>query len=272
MRARRFVLVVAAALGVAVLPTTSASAGGGWSTPERSAYVPAQVAVVKGTFWEGTTGEAIAGGPYIAYLLPANRWIQGHRVPESAIPVGEVMIDRMDGDGFLARVEFRVPDLPAGLYHIQYCTDPCTGYTVVGLGDLIGSESFAIGATVAEGRLLMLAHNLRSRIGEVTYRLRRQTAAQVRGVERELTAARGLQTIAEVRVRELTETLRTTQTALEAERSTVATAFVIASGLVLIVIALLVMFVATARRLRAARFDTELQSMAHGPTLVDSTS
>jgi hypothetical protein len=268
MRARRLVLVVAAALGgVAVLPT-SASAGGGWSTPGRSAYVPAQVAIVRGTFWEGSTGEAIADGPYVAYLLPANRWIQGHRVPEAAIPVGQVMITRMDGHGFLARVEFRVPDLPAGLYHIQYCNDPCTVY---GLGDLIGSGSFAIGATLAEGRLLMLANHLRSKIDELTYRLRQEAAAQVRGVERELAAARGLQTIAEVRVRELTETLRTTRRALEAERSTVATAFVIASGLVLIVIALLVMLLVTARRLRAARLDTELQSMTHVPTLVDST-
>jgi hypothetical protein len=269
MRARPFVLVVAVALfGVALLPS-SAGAGGGWSTPRRSAYVPAQVAIVRGTFWEGSTGEAIADGPYIAYLLPANRWIQGHRVPEAAIPLGQVMITRMDGHGFLARVAFRVPDLPTGLYHIQYCNDPCT---VNVLGDLIGSEPFAIGATLAEGRLLMLAHQLRSKITEVTYRLRQEAAAQVRGVERELTAARGLQTIAEVRGRELTETLRTTRRALEAERSTFATAFVVASGLVLIVIALLVMLLVTTRRLRAARLDAELRTLTHVPTFVDSTS
>jgi hypothetical protein len=269
MRARRFALVVAAALGWVALLPTSASAGGGWSTPGRSAYVPAQVAIVQGTFWEGSTGEAIADGPYIAYLLPANRWIQGHSVPEAAIPVGQVTITRMAGHGFLTRVEFRVPDLPADLYHIQYCNDPCTVY---GLGDLIGSESFAIGATLAEGRLLMLAHHLRSTIDEVTYRLRREAAAQVRRVERELTAARGLQTIAEVRIRELTETLRATRGALEAERSTVATAFVIASGLALVVIALLVILLVTTRRLRAARLDAELQTMTHVPTFVDSTS
>jgi hypothetical protein len=146
MRAHRLILVVAAALGGVALLPTFASAGGGWSTPARSAYVPAQVAIVQGTFWEGATGDAIADGPYIAYLLPANRWIQGRRVPEAAIPVGQVMITRTDGHGFIARVEFRVPDLPAGLYHIQYCNDPCTVY---GLGDLIGSESFAIGATLA---------------------------------------------------------------------------------------------------------------------------
>jgi hypothetical protein len=269
MRARRFVLVVAATLGGMALLPTSASAGGGWSTPGQSAYVPAQVAIVRGTFWEGSTGEAIADGPYIAYLLPANRWIQGHRVPEAAIPVGQVLINRMDGHGFLARIGFRVPDLPAGLYHIQYCNDPCT---VDALGDLIGSESFAIGATLAEGRLLMLAQHLRSRIDEVTYRLRQQAAAQVRGVERELTAARGFQTIAEVRVRDLTETLRTTRRALEAERSTVAWVFVTASGLVLIVIALLVMLLLTTRRLRAARLDAELQAVTQVPTFVDPTS
>ena len=269
MRARRFVVVFVAALGGVALLPTSASAGGGWSTPERSAYVPAQVASVSGTFWEGSTGEPIADGPYIAYLLPADRWIQGFRVPEAAISVGQVTITRLDGDGFLARVEFRVPDLPAGLYHIQYCNDPCTVY---GLGDLIGSESFAIGATLAEGRLLMLADHLRSRIDEITYRLRRQAAAQVRGVERELSAARGLQAIATVRGRELTETLRTTRSALEAERSTVSTAIVIASGLVIIVLALLVMLLVTRRRLRAALLDTELQAVTHAPTLVDSTS
>ncbi|MGH2640719.1 MAG: hypothetical protein ACRDGO_03360, partial [Actinomycetota bacterium] len=270
VRARRFVLVAAAALGGVALLPSPASAGGGWSTPGRSAYEPADVAIIQGSFGGGATAaESIADGPYVAYLLPANRWIHRGRLPKAAIPVGEVMITRTDLDGFLARVAFRVPDLPAGLYHIQYCNDPCTVYWI---DDLMGSESFAIGATLAEGRLLMLADHLRSRIDEVTYRLRRQAAAQVRGVERELSAALGLQAIAEVRGRELTETLRTTRTALEAERSTVATAFVIGSGLVLIAIALLVMLLATTRRLRAARLDAELQAMRHIPTSVDSTS
>lgn len=272
MRARRFVLVVAAALGGVALLPTSASAGGGWSTPERSAYVPAQVAIVQATIWEDSTGEAIGDGPFIAYLLPANRWIQGGRVPEAAIPVDQVMITRIVGHRFLARVEFEVPDLPAGPYHIQYCNDPCPGYTVSGLGDLIGSEPFAIGATLAERRLVMLAERLRSKIEGVTYRLRRQAAAQVRRVERELTAARGLQTVAEVRVRELTETLRTTRRALEAERSTVATAFVITGGLLLVAVALFVMLIVTRKRFRAAQLDAELQAVTHVPTFIDSTS
>jgi len=272
MRVRRLVLVLAAALGGMALVPTSASAGGGWSTPERSAYTPAQVAIVQATISESSTGEVSANGPFIAYLLPANRRIQGGRVPEAAIPVGQVMITRIDGRRFLARVEFRVPDLPAGLYFIQYCNDPCPGYTVSGLGDLIGSESFAIGATLAEGRLLMLAERLRSKIDEVTYRLRQQAATQVRGVERELTAARGLQTIAEVRLRELTETLRTTRRALVDERSTVTTAFVITGGLLLIAVALLVMLIVATKLFRATRLDAELLAVTPVPTFIDSTS
>jgi hypothetical protein len=85
MRVRPFVLVVAAAFWVLALLPTSASAGGGWSTPERSAYVPAQVAIVQATIWEDSTGKAIGDGPFIAYLLPAHRRIQGGKVPEAAI-------------------------------------------------------------------------------------------------------------------------------------------------------------------------------------------
>jgi hypothetical protein len=79
MRAHRFVLVVAVAVGGVALLPTSASAGGGWSTPERSAYVPAQVAIVQATISEGSTGEVSANGPFIAYLLPANRRIPGRQ-------------------------------------------------------------------------------------------------------------------------------------------------------------------------------------------------
>jgi hypothetical protein len=266
MRAPRFVLVVAAALGGVALLPASASAGGGWSTPGRPSYVPAEVAVVRGTFWAGATEGTISDGPYIAYLLPANRWIQGHTVPEAAIPVGEVMITPMAGHSFRARVAFPVPDLPAGLYHVQYCNDPCT---VEALGDLIGSESFAIGATRTEGRLLMLAQRLRSRIDEVTYRVRQEASAESREVTRELRTAEYRVGTAEVRVRELTETLGTTRKALEAERSTLATAFVIAGVLLIAVALLVVMLVVATKRLHAARLDAELQTMTRLQASVD---
>jgi hypothetical protein len=271
MRARRFALVMFVTLGVmgGLLATPASAGGASWISPKRSAYVPADVAVFEGRFWEGSNEVTIADGPYLAYLLPANRWFQGLRVPSAAIPIGELVVTRIGVDVFRARVEFRVPDVPTGLYRIDYCNDPCT---VRWLGDLAGSESFAIGATRTEGRLLIQAQDLRTRIREVAYRARQEAAREIRDLKRDLNAAASRESNARIRVRELAERLGTTRKTLEAERSTVATAFVIASGLMLIVIALLVMLLVTTKRLRGARLDAELHAMTHVPKFVDSTS
>jgi hypothetical protein len=267
MRARWFALVVVTLGAVGALLPSPVSAGGGWISPARSTYVPAQVAVAQGTFWDTPGEETIEDGPFMAYLLPASRWIDGREVQTAGIRVGEVAITRMHGRAFRVRVEFRVPDLPAGLYHIQFCNDPCTVHVI---GDLLGSEVFAIGATRTEGRLLLQAQRLRWRIDEVADRLRRETAAEVRAVTRQLWAAEDLRMAAEVRVRELSETLAGTRQALEAERSTAATAFVIAGCLLLLAIAVSVLLVVTMKRLRAARLDVELQAMTNAPAPADA--
>jgi hypothetical protein len=269
MRVRRSILVVAATLGGlgAVLPTAPASAGGGsWISPERSAYLPAEVAVFQGRFWEGSDEVRLEQGPFVAYLLPHSRWINGLRVPSAAIPVGELTITRIDGGVFRARVAFRVPDVPTGLYRIDYCNDPCT---VRWLGDLVGSEFFAIAATRTEGRLLLQAENLRFKIREAADHARQRAAGQIRELKKDLRAAAGREAFAEVRVGELTENLRTTRRALEDERSTVAKRSVIVGGLLLAALALLVLLAVAIKRLRAARLDAELQAMTRPPASVD---
>jgi hypothetical protein len=260
MRARRFVLVVVVALGaVAAMLTAPASAGGAsWISSKRSAYLPADLAVFQGRFWEGANDVTLADGPYLAYLLPANRWFDSPRIPSAAIPIGELDVRRIGAYVYQARVEFRVPDVPTGLYRIDYCNDPCT---VRWLGDLAGSESFAIGATRTEGRLLIQAKDLRARIQEVAYRARQRAAGQIRDLKRDLRAAARREAFAQARVRELVETLRTTRTTLQAERSTVARASVIGAGLLLTAFVLLVLLVITVRRLHHARLDTELQAL-----------
>jgi hypothetical protein len=181
-------------------------------------------------------------------------------VPPAAIPVGELTVTRVSSDVFRARAEFRVPDVPAGLYRIEYCNDPCT---VRWLGDLVGSESFAIGATRTEGRLLLRAERLRYRIQEVAYRTRRQATEEIRDYKRDLRAAASREATAESRLRELTERLRTTRSELEAERSDAATTSVIAGGLLLAALVLLVLLLVTIKRLRGTRVDAELQAMMH---------
>jgi hypothetical protein len=257
-RARRSVVVLAATLVVvSPLLMRPASAGGSWIAPERSAYVLGDIAVVGGSFGSGSHEGRIDDGPFIAYLLPATRWITNRKVPEIAIPLGEL---RITGSGgfFRARVEFRVPDVPGGLYHVQYCNDPCT---VDGIGDLIGSDSFAIGATRTEARLLIQVQRLRWKIDEAAYRARAEASDEIRRVKLELRTARGQLAIAEDRVR-LAGVLESTRRALREERSTVAAAMVFAGGLLVAVVALLVMLIVTARRLRTARVDAELQAIA----------
>jgi hypothetical protein len=264
MRARRFAPVMFVTLGVmgGVLTTPASAGGASWISPERSAYVPADVAVFQGRFWEGSNEVSIADGPFIAYLLPANRWFQGLRVPSAAIPIGELVVTRIGVDVFHARVEFRVPDVPTGLYRIDYCNDPCT---VRWLGDLAGSESFAIGATRTEGRLLIQVQDLRTRIQEVAYRARQEAAREIRDLKRDLSAAASRESNARIRVRELAETLGTTRKALELEQATVAETSVIAGGLFLMALALLLLLVFTMRRLREARVDAELHTLTAEP-------
>jgi len=261
MRLRRLVVVVGV-LGVLMLGVAPALAGGSWITPGRSAYEPADVAVIRGTFGSGAYEGRLDDGPFIAYLLPATRWINDGRVPAAAIPIGELTITGTCCT-FHARVEFRVPDLPTGMYHVQYCNEPCT---VDGIGDLIGSESFAIGATRTEARLLIQTQRLRWKIDEVAYRARQAASAEIRDVKLQLRLVRGQLTITEGQVEELTEALGATRRALKTERTAVGAAWVLPGGLLLAVIVLLIGLAVTTKRLRAARLDAELQALTHEPT------
>jgi hypothetical protein len=88
-------------MGGAVLAPPSSAGGASWITPERPAYVPADVAVFEGRFWQGSNEVTIADSPYLAYLLPRNRCIDGLRVAPAAIPIGELVVSRVGVDVFL---------------------------------------------------------------------------------------------------------------------------------------------------------------------------
>jgi hypothetical protein len=259
VRARRFVLVAAAVLIASALWPSTAAAGGSWLTPRRSTYVPGDLAVVRGSFGTGSYSGEVDDGPYVAYLLPANRWIEGRNLPR-AIPLGELVVTGSNGS-YRARVEFRVPNVAGGLYHVQYCNDPCT---IDGLGDLIGSQTFAIGATRTEARLLMSVQRLRSRIAEVRYRAGSTARERVREVRRELRATEGRLGAAEVRVRKLDAAVDAMRSSVRSDRSLFAAAIVVNGALLLAACALLFVLVVAMRRLRAARLDAELRAITDG--------
>jgi hypothetical protein len=259
MRSRRTVVVVTLALLAIPAFAGPASAGGSWLAPERSAYVPAEIAVFRGDFGSGSLEGRIADGPFVAYLLPENRWINDQVVPASAIRLGELTIVRVSEHIFHARVEFEVPSVPTGMYHIQYCNEPCT---VNGIGDLIGGDPIAIGATRMEARLLILTQRLRWKIDAVAARARQQILTERRRSQEALSQRAYDLRAAEARVSELAGELAETTRALRIERSSRSWGPAV-GALLLLGLGLLVVVMVIARRLRRARLDAELHALAH---------
>lgn len=184
MRIRGFPAVLVATLAALAVPTGPAAAGGSWLWPDRRAYVPGDRALLRGSFSTGSLEGRISDGPFFAYLLPQGRWIDGSEIPGSAIRLGELRI--VHGHGSYpkrAQVEFTVPDVARGFYHVSYCNDPCT---VNGIGDLIGSSSFAIAPTRAEGRLMVRVARLESRVRIVAQRVHARTRSERKRLERAL--------------------------------------------------------------------------------------
>ncbi|MGH2680684.1 MAG: hypothetical protein ACRDG8_09445 [Actinomycetota bacterium] len=247
----------------------TASAGGSWLVPERSALVPAETAVFEGDFSSGSLEGRISDGPYLAFLLPQARWMQGHVVPPAAIQLGELEIVRTNEYLFHARVEFEVPNVPPGLYHIQYCNEPCT---VDGIGDLIGSEYFAIGTTRTEARLLILTQRLRWKLDEARARAGQEALTERERLEDESSAQTYTLRAAEVRAGELAGELDRTRLALRVERSR-SSGGPVAGALLLLILALLSLVLVMATRLRRVRVDAELHALTiEQPARVDQLS
>lgn len=124
----------------------------------------------------------VADGPFVAYLLPADTWIDPPHVPPDAVPLGTVVINDIGTPGGMAlvRLTFTVPDVPAGGYTIGFCNDPCRHSSV---GDLFEGWVQVV-ATPLEARVAALADELDRGFGVVTVKQRRQIRQLVRITER----------------------------------------------------------------------------------------
>jgi len=201
MRFRRALLPL---LVVAIVSpwAVPARAGGSWLETDRRAYVPADMATLRGRFdMSGSLDGTFADGPYVAYLLREGRWIQRGRVPEDAIRLGEIHIVR-SGSSYPTRavVTFEVPQLPTGWYHVGYCNEPCT---VDGIGDLIGSDRFVIAPTRAEGRAIARIDRLEAKVHVVRRRVVARTRDERKRLEDELADRTELLRLSQERASEL---------------------------------------------------------------------
>jgi hypothetical protein len=266
MRTARRGVAIGAAVVACLAMAGPASAGGSWIAPERPTYVPGDIGLVRGSFSSGSLEGRLADGPYYAYLLTRNVWIQRHRVPPAAIRLGVLEIARTSSHGFSARVEFVVPNVESGMYHIGYCNDPCT---VDGIGDLAGSEPFAVAATREGSRLVLRNERLGQTVARITLG-RQRLATKVARLDRELGAIGAQLSAARARADHLVGALAEARGGIDAERARVRDAWSMAAIALCLAVASTTVTIARARSLRRARFDAELIALTHDDRISSS--
>jgi hypothetical protein len=150
----RRVATFAVAVFLLVVPVGSASAGGSWIDVTHGdrvhfgtwdiAYASAgSIVTMRGAFSSGQQA-AVREGPWYGYLRPDKEGDQQRTEP---MLLGGVTIEG-DGYPYVARLSFRVPNVPTGYYWVDVCDLGCRQ----GVGDLVGG-TIVLGATDAEARL-----------------------------------------------------------------------------------------------------------------------
>jgi hypothetical protein len=109
----------------------------------------------------------------------------------SSVRLGEIRMVPSDVWGMIATVDFTVPAVATGQYHLTYCNDPCT---VDGIGDLLGGDAFFVAPTRQEALLL-------SRVDRLSWRL---THARQEGRAKERQVMEKLERVQETGAREMT--------------------------------------------------------------------
>ena len=148
-------------LAVGVIPGTAGAGGGDWLETERRHVAIGDTTIARSTFNASVNYQdgRVSDGPFQAYLVRGQRWIDPGHVPASAVPLGALEITERGEWNDRATIRFTVPDVRPGLYAIDYCDVPCT---VDGIGSLYGAQVW-IGRTVLEARLLEDVTLLRDR-------------------------------------------------------------------------------------------------------------
>jgi hypothetical protein len=197
--------IVSVSAGVALMVGVPPAGAGGvsWLEFDRRYLVVGHRVTGSTAFFDdasGRTGGRIADGPYTAYLVPDERWIEPPTIPAKAIPLGTLGIADIGRPGGMARAHltFTVPDVPPGRYTIGLCNDPCAKSSV---GDLYGG-GIEVVATPLDARLAVEAGRSDRKLERLEARLEERMNGLLRGWER-LGEMRNAQTLLADRVAEL---------------------------------------------------------------------
>jgi hypothetical protein len=174
----RFVAATLAALSpVALIADATLANGGAFFDFDRTYYVPGEVVSAETTFsTQVKKSGRIDDGPYHAYLLSSDRWIQPPRIPDDAVPIGRITTTSPRSGAATAQITFTVPQIQTGPYTLTICNLPCTRAT---LGDLVGG-SFSVASTKEEALRKEITDRMNGRIVQV----RQNLAARIRDVQK----------------------------------------------------------------------------------------
>jgi hypothetical protein len=142
-----------------------ASAGGGGSTFDfhRHWLAPGERVFGRTQFGDGDQGQGrVADGPYFAYLVRGDRFIEPPDLPRDAVRLGQVRMHRIGGGIWEASIRFVVPNVRPGTYTVSLCNDPCRNAYV---GDLMGAW-ISIAASVGQAKIRNLEARIEERVGE----------------------------------------------------------------------------------------------------------
>jgi hypothetical protein len=173
LRTRPVAVILLALSPMAVSPAAVSANGGSFFRFERKYFAPGEVVTAQTTFsTEVEKSGRIEDGPYHAFLLSSDRWIQPPKVPNDAIPIGYITTSSASSGAATARITFTVPQIEPGPYTLTLCNLPCTHAT---LGDLAGGW-LSIASTKDEALRKEITDRINSRILQV----RQNLAARIR--------------------------------------------------------------------------------------------
>jgi hypothetical protein len=174
--------------------------GGAYLDLDRTHYLPGQTAHAEGYVYVPRAKQHLfQRGPFYLYVGQERApLIEGRPIPEHAVRVGKVSIDREGGTEFELSASFVVPQLDGESYALAVCNEPCT---ISGFRESL-TGTISIIATPREGELLNRVDLLKRQ----AWSLRRQVRRSERADE-ELRGQLGLAEVARsglaIRLREL---------------------------------------------------------------------